>query len=316
MWHAAATVSTSASWNRTTSNISGTPPPRAMSAATGASWSILSSTTAPTRWRSTWRGCLCSTGSKMPTPPPAAILAPSPRVSLRMARAWQADFARSSQEAWSWSAAKAASAAPRAESCVALPALPTMRLASASKAKGSSTTSARWSRSTRRRQGTPPCCEMRSWFGTFWHMLESAPHADLRKSALAGCIFMPCTMAAMPPWRPMTSFSSALLKARAQSRSHAASSRSARAACWSIIERKRRRPSRAMRSLFASSRDRIASTPQHILRLSTWWICSRMRWRISWTRFRGDAAPTIMAARPPTIIAPSSRSSAPPLAAV
>ena len=143
-------------------------------------------------------------------------------------------------------------------------------------------------------QNMPPFDAIKVWLCAFWHMLLSAPHADLRKSAVAGCIFMPRRMMGMPPCCPMTSFRSGLLKARDHSKSQAASSRSCRSTCCSITEQISRMPSRAISSLLASSRLRMASTPQQVFRLSMCRGLSIILCRISCTRFSGDSPPTIM----------------------
>ena len=59
---------------------------------------------------------------------------------------------------------------------------------------------------------------------------------------------------------------------------------------WSMTAQIRRIPSRAMSSLLASSRDRIASTPQQVLSDSMCRGLSTMRCRISWTLFTDEGA--------------------------
>mmetsp|Transcript_75105 Transcript_75105/g.147043 ORF Transcript_75105/g.147043 Transcript_75105/m.147043 type:complete len:372 (-) Transcript_75105:139-1254(-) len=269
MWHPAATVSTSSNCSYSTLSIRGTPFDRAMSAATGASCSIRSSTTDATRCRSTWVGCCLSTGSRTFTPPACAIFDPSPLLSDKMASAWHPDLTSSPCVMCSSMSRRMAPIAPASESLRPCSWFPTIKLASASNAKGKRTVLPRWCSSTWSMQKMPPLLAMSVWFCAFWHMLLNAPHALFKKSAVEGCSFMPRRMMGMPPCCPITSFSSGLLNARDHSRSHAASSKSCLSTCCSITEQMRRMPSRAMSNLFASSRDKIASTPQQVLRDST-----------------------------------------------
>jgi hypothetical protein len=178
--------------------------------------------------------------------------------------------------------------APVSDTSLALRSLPTMRLASASNTKGRRLALARCLLRDSRMQATPPWAAMRDWLCEFWHMLDKAPHDDLSKSAHPACIRMPLMMTGIPPCLPMTSLTRLLLNASDHIKSHAASCSPELPMCVFMQDVRRRMPSRAISSLLASSRDRIASTPQQVFRESTWDRFSCILVRISWTREEGE----------------------------